>query len=463
MDLGQYFNRETLLPLALPVGVGLAIIIVTIVLRRYLYSRLHKLASKSKTTFDDIMIRETRVVSLLWCIWLGIYAGWKIAETPATWMDAENKIMSTLFAAIGVYTVIVLISATLRWYRSDICPRTSSGIDDVIMSILIFGIPVVGGILGLILILKFWDIQSTAVNDFLADHGPTLAGLTVLTVTLLLLITLLIPKTIYSAVRNSRAEQTEEELRKRADTLIGVIGTTAQILLIFIFILMVLSELTINITAILTGSAVLGLAIGFGAQSLVKDLIAGLFVIMENQYRKGDVVKIADTSGVVEEINLRRTILRDMDGVYHVVPNGEIRIASNYTKQMSKVNLDIGVSYDTDLDHAISVINNVGLAMSKDPNWASSIISPPKALRVENLGDSSVDIKVVGETRPSRQWDVTGELRLRLKKAFDKEGIEIPWPHTKVYFGNLPPGSSTKDLESAKVQNKPEKLKTEPK
>jgi small conductance mechanosensitive channel len=284
-----------------------------------------------------------------------------------------------------------------------------------------------------------------------------------LAVILLLLITLLIPRAINAAVRNSRAEQTEEELKKRAATLIGVIGTSAQILVLFVFVLMVLSNLGMNITAVLTGSAVLGLAVGFGAQSLVKDLIAGLFVIMENQYRKGDVVKIADTSGVVEEIDLRRTILRDMDGVYHVVPNGEIRIASNYTKHMSKVNLNIGVSYDTDLDHAINVINRVGQEMAKDPNWASSIVSPPTALRVENLGDSSVDIKVVGQTRPSRQWDVTGELRLRLKKAFDKEGIEIPWPHTKVYFGNLPPGLLTKNGEGAEVQKKSDNFKTEPK
>jgi moderate conductance mechanosensitive channel len=164
---------------------------------------------------------------------------------------------------------------------------------------------------------------------------------------------------------------------------------------------------------------------------------------MENQYRKGDVVKIADTSGAVEEINLRRTILRDMDGITHTVPNGEIRVASNYTKIWSRVNLNIGVSYDTDLDHAIQVINQVGKDLFEDPDWRSSLITPPKAIRVDNLGESSIDIKIVGETKPSRQWDVTGELRLRLKKAFDKENIEIPWPHTKVYFGNQPPSLLT--------------------
>ncbi len=194
-----------------------------------------------------------------------------------------------------------------------------------------------------------------------------------------------------------------------------------------------------NIAPVLTGAGVLGLAVGFGAQSLVKDVIAGLFIIMENQYRKGDVVSIAGASGEVEEINLRRTVLRDMDGVYHVVPNGQITVASNYTKQLSRINLNIGVSYDTDLDEAIRVINQVGKDLAADPVWAARIVNPPRALRVDNLGDSAVEIKIIGETKPSQQWDVTGELRLRLKKAFDAAGIEIPWPHTKVFFGNRPP------------------------
>jgi moderate conductance mechanosensitive channel len=225
---------------------------------------------------------------------------------------------------------------------------------------------------------------------------------------------------------------------KRSDTLISVIVTTLQIAIIFILFLMILSELGTNITAILTGAGVLGIAIGFGAQSLVKDVIAGLFIIMENQYRKGDVVKIAGTSGVVEEINLRRTILRDLDGIAHVIPNGEIRVASNFTKVWSRVNLNISVSYGTDLDKAMEVINEVGKELASDPKWAPDILTPPKVLRVDNLGSSGIDIKILGETKPIRQWDVMGELRLRLKRAFDREGIEIPWPHTKVYFGNLP-------------------------
>jgi small conductance mechanosensitive channel len=148
---------------------------------------------------------------------------------------------------------------------------------------------------------------------------------------------------------------------------------------------------------------------------------------------------VADIAGLVEDINLRRTVLRDLDGIVHVVPNGEIRVASNFTRGYSRVNLNISVSYGTDLDHAIAVINRVGKELSEDPQWAPLLITPPGVLRVDNLGDSGIDIKILGDTQPIKQWDVMGELRKRIKKAFDEEGIEIPWPHTKVYFGSQPP------------------------
>jgi small conductance mechanosensitive channel len=190
---------------------------------------------------------------------------------------------------------------------------------------------------------------------------------------------------------------------------------------------------------VVAGFGIAGIAIGFGAQSVVKDLIAGLFILLENQYSVGDVVRIADISGLVEEINLRRTILRDLDGVVHVVPNGEIRVASNFTQEWSRVNMNVSVGYGEDLDHVIEVLNRIGKEMAAEPYWGELIIGAPQVLRVDAFEDSGIAIKILGETKPIRQWDVMGELRLRIKKVFDEEGIEIPWPHTKVYFGSLPP------------------------
>jgi len=215
-----------------------------------------------------------------------------------------------------------------------------------------------------------------------------------------------------------------------------VLVASLQAIIIAVIFFMMLSDIGLNIAPMIAGVGVVGIAIGFGAQSLVKDIISGLFILLENQYRKGDVVKIADTSGLVEDINLRRTLLRDLDGIVHSVPNGEIAVSSNFTRGYSRVNLNISVGYNEDLDRAIAVINRVGKELAEDPAWSAQILKPPQVLRVDNLGDSGIDIKVVGDTKPIQQWAIMGELRLRIKKAFDQEEIEIPWPHTKVYFGN---------------------------
>jgi len=159
---------------------------------------------------------------------------------------------------------------------------------------------------------------------------------------------------------------------------------------------------------------------------------------MENQYRVGDVAKVADVIGLVEEVNLRKTVLRDLDGIVHHVPNGEIRVASNYTRHFARVNLDISVSYGTDLDFAIEVINRVCKEMAEEEQWSKVIRSVPQVLRVNSLGNSGIEIKILGDVKPLEQWNVMGQLRLRIKNEFDKVGIEIPWPHTKVYFGNKP-------------------------
>jgi small-conductance mechanosensitive channel len=457
MDWGTIFSSENLRELALPAGTGVVIITVLIFLRRVLYRYIRKLAARTKTRFDDILIRETNIPIILWCIWLGIFAGFTIYTAPPSWSVVTDKVIPILFTALGIYTLVTVIMATLKWYKAEICPRTSSSIDDIIMGTLIAGAPVVGAALGIIGILNMLGIGSDEVNTWLATHGPKIGVLTVVTVTFLMLVVLVIPKIIERAVHNARSEQTEQEMKKRSDTLVGVIVATLQIVIIFMYVIMLLTEMNINVTAVLTGAGVLGLAVGFGAQSLVKDVISGLFIILENQYRKGDVIKIAGESGVVEEINLRRTTLRDIDGVYHVVPNGEVKVSSNFTRQWSRVNLNVSVAYDTDLEKAIAIINRVGKEIAEDPQWKPTIISPPAALRVDNLGESGIEIKIMGDTKPSQQWAVMGELRLRLKKAFDKEGIDIPYPHTKIYFGNQPTGLWSKNIDSA-TDKKPDRI-----
>jgi small conductance mechanosensitive channel len=252
-------------------------------------------------------------------------------------------------------------------------------------------------------------------------------------------------KTIPALVRTSMLphrkmpKRTQEEMKKRADTLSNVLVKTAETVLIIAAVFMILSELGLDIAPVLAGIGIVGIAVGFGAQSLVKDLIAGVFILMENQYRVGDVVRIADIAGLVEEVGLRRTILRDLDGIVHVVPNGQIRVASNFTKEWSRVNLNISVGYGEDLDRVMAVINRIGEEMAEDAHWGPLILKAPHVLRVDAFEDSGIAIKILGDTKPLKQWDIMGELRRRIKRVFDEEGIEIPWPHTKVFFGSTPP------------------------
>lgn len=280
------------------------------------------------------------------------------------------------------------------------------------------------------------------ITDWLLQHGTRILVIVLIGIGLWFALKKLLPPLLRRSIIKTKGES-KEGIKKRTDTLTSVLMGLSKILIAIIVVFMILAEVDVPIGPALAGLGVAGIAIGFGAQYLVKDLIAGFFVILENQYRVGDVARIADIAGLVEEINLRKTVLRDLDGIVHHVPNGEIRIASNYTRHFSRVNLNVSVAYDTNLDHAINVLNRVGQELAADENWSHLIKSAPQVLRVDNLGDSGIDIKVLGDVKPLQQWAVTGELRKRIKKAFDDEGIEIPWPHTKVYFGNSPGQSMT--------------------
>ena len=225
-----------------------------------------------------------------------------------------------------------------------------------------------------------------------------------------------------------------DEAARRAKTItnmvVGAIGASVATVAVF----MVLAEFNVNIGPLIASAGVVGVAIGFGAQSLIKDTLNGLFIVLEDQFKNGDVIKVAGFSGVVEDLNMRRTVLRDLDGIVHIIPNGQILTVSNYTREWARVNLNVPVAYSTDLAKATEVINRVGREIAADPEFSSMIISSPQVLRVDKFGDSGIELKILGDTKPNRQWAVTGELRRRLKNAFDEAGIEIPFPHTKLIF-----------------------------
>jgi len=282
------------------------------------------------------------------------------------------------------------------------------------------------------------------IIGWLSGHGVRIVLIILGSWGLYWLVKRLLPSAVCTVVAKEMPDQ-PEEAEKRAQTLSKIFITTGLVVIIIVAAFTVLSELGINIMTAVAGLGIAGIAIGFGAQSLVRDIIGGVIILLENQYRIGDVVRIADIAGLVEDIDLRKTVLRDLDGIVHIIPNGEIRVASNFTKLYSRVNMNVSVGYGEDLDHVIEVINRVGQELTEDPHWSESILKAPQVLRVDAFEDSGIALKILGDTKPIRQWDVMGELRLRLKRAFDEEGIEIPWPHTKVYFGNSPSQGEARD------------------
>ena len=225
------------------------------------------------------------------------------------------------------------------------------------------------------------------------------------------------------------------EREKRAKTLSGIISTTITVVIYLAAAMMIITECGVNIGPLLAGAGIAGVAIGFGAQSLVKDVISGFFLLMENQIRVGDVANIAGIGGLVEAINLRTTRLRDLEGRVHIIPNGSIAVATNFTRDWSRALVEIGVAYKEDVDNVISVLKDVSEDMRNDSAFKEVILEPLTVLGLDSFGDSSVNIRVFFKTLPIKQWDVAREFRKRVKKAFDEKGIEIPFPHRTIYMG----------------------------
>ncbi len=273
---------------------------------------------------------------------------------------------------------------------------------------------------------------SDKIIPWLLSHGIKIVVIAVAAYLLNLIIGRIIARTVRIAVVRDES-MSEESERKREDTLIRIFNGALRVILIIMAILMILQEAGIKIGPILAGAGIVGVAVGFGGQYLIKDVITGLFMILENQYRIGDVVTIDGTSGLVQDISLRKTTLRDLDGTVHHINHGSITLVSNQSKDFARVNLEIGVAYDTNLEHVIDVINKTGEELSQDTVFKDMIINPPKFLRINDFADSAIIIKILGDTKPLRQWEVTGELRKRLKIAFDKEGIEIPFPQRVIH------------------------------
>ena len=222
-------------------------------------------------------------------------------------------------------------------------------------------------------------------------------------------------------------------LRERRGRTISQLLRSVGRIVVFAVALLLTFNVFIDIGPILAGAGILGLAVSFGAQSLVKDVISGFFILFENQFAIGDVVEAGGKSGVVERMTLRVVVLRDLKGVMHVIPNSEIKVVSNMTRGWSRAVVDVGVGYEEDVDRALAVVRDEAASFSADAEWASQLDGPVEVPGIEALGDSAIVIRSLIKTQPGSQWNAAREFRRRLKLRFDRENIEIPFPQRKVH------------------------------
>jgi len=241
------------------------------------------------------------------------------------------------------------------------------------------------------------------------------------------------------------------EVTKRLDTLDRLGGAVIRFFVIVIAGLMILTTIGIDIGPAVAGLGVVGIAVGFGTQSLIRDYMNGCLILIENQFSRGDVVSVAGVTGTVEDFSLRRTTLRDLDGVVHTVPNGAISVASNRTRTWARINQNVVVLFGTDVDKAIDVVNAVGQGMAADPKWKRRILEPPRVDRVESIDPTvGITLKILGTVRASDQWEASGEFRRKLLTAFAENGIEIPGPRVAIADDEtvgLRPGPTEDDLD----------------
>jgi small conductance mechanosensitive channel len=273
----------------------------------------------------------------------------------------------------------------------------------------------------------------STILEALRTSGLRIAVIVIVAIVALRLSTVLVHGIVKALLDREATEGTAQELsaievQKRIDTLDELGSNVIRAFVVMIAFIMILGALTLDIGPAVAGLGVVGIAVGFGAQSLVRDYLNGALILIENQYSKGDVVSIAGVSGAVEDFSLRRTTLRDLDGIVHTVPNGEVKVASNRTRTWARINQNVTVAFGTDIDKAIEVVEELGKQMAADPIWKRRILEPPRVERVESIEERGITLKILGTVRASEQWAAGGEFRKLLLEAFAKNGIRLPRP-----------------------------------
>lgn len=283
----------------------------------------------------------------------------------------------------------------------------------------------------LVVLAATWD---WALLGFISDDAAGNLLATALTIYILIL-GASIAIDVINGLLESSFNRWSRASSSRINTLLPIAKNTVFIIVFAMFLLMLLAEIGINVMPLLAGAGVLGIAVGFGAQTLVKDLLTGFIIILEDLIQVGDVASLAGKAGVIERITIRKVQLRDMAGIVYTIPFGEITIVENLTKDFSYALFDIGISYREDVDHVSQLLKQIADEMREDPDFKDDILEPLELIGLDKFADSAVIVKARIKTLPIKQWRVAREFNRRMKKLFDSQNVEIPYPHRTIYFG----------------------------
>jgi small conductance mechanosensitive channel len=303
--------------------------------------------------------------------------------------------------------------------------------------------------------------ELTKISEIVTEQQLVVAGIRVLLVIVIAVVALRVTSWIANKIDRKVIESGElkpSEGIKRRRTLTNIVKYSINTLVLVLTAITILHETGVDITPILAGAGIMGIVIGLGTQNLMRDALGGMFVLMEHQYDVDDVISAAGVTGKVEKVTLRMTRLRDVDGNVHFVPNGQASVVTNLTKEWARAKLDVEVAYKEDVDRVIAVLKEVGQEMGTDPDWQSFLLDPAEVPGVQLLGDSGVQIRIFFKTQPDQKWNVTRELRRRIKNRFDEEGIEIPFPHRTVYFGTGETGTVRVASSEPDVTHPPDRV-----
>ncbi|MBC8177918.1 MAG: mechanosensitive ion channel family protein [Deltaproteobacteria bacterium] len=391
--------------------------------------------------------RGTRMMQALIRYWPILSVGYTWAIFLAFILRYERGFEYLFHATLGtvVTTLIMLLALrTMDWafqrlFRiNERVRQRFSGLEEKAnryVMIVRKGFAVAVTIVGLGAIGEIWGIP---ISDFVASDtgGLIILRAVAIIITLAVIISLIeISNALAAYLVKGKRRGEKKEITQKQKTLVPVIRTAVNIAAGFVGGIIILDRLGVNTTPILAGAGILGLAVGFGSQTLVKDLINGLFILFEESIRVGDFVMVDKRGGMVEAVGLRTVKLRDLNGTVHVIPNSSIKTLSNYSKVFSRTVMDVGVAYREDVDQVIAILEEVGEDLQNDPDYGKSILEPLEIFGLDRFEDSAVIIRARFKTKPLKQWGVKREFYRRMKRVFDERGIEIPFPHRTVYMG----------------------------